>query len=146
MGGGEGSDQTAKNWQSSWVDGITAELLKGVNEECIRALAQVFATCFEREEIPEEWARGLIVPIPKNQEVKKIENYRGITLLSIVGKAFVAILNERLTRWMEKRSVVAEEQAGFGRDTHRSTRCMCYRKLSRGRNKERNRISAHSSI
>ena len=46
-------------------------------------------------------------------EVKKIENYRGITLLSIVGKAFVSILNERLTRWMEKVGTVVEEQAGF---------------------------------
>ena len=91
-----------KSGKAPGVDGITAELLKGVNEEFIQALWQVFAKCFEREEIPEEWARGVIVPIPKNQEVKKIENYRGITLLSIVGKAFVSILNERLTRWMEK--------------------------------------------
>ena len=94
-------------------DGITAELLKGVNEECIRALWRVCAMCFEREEVPEEWARGMIVPIPKNAEVRKIENYRGITLLSIVGKAFVAVLNERMRRWMEKVDVVVEEQAGF---------------------------------
>jgi hypothetical protein len=94
-------------------DGITAELLKGVNEECIKALWRVCAVCWEREEIPEEWARGLIVPIPKNAEVRKIENYRGITLLSIVGKAFVAVLNERLRKWMEKGNVVVEEQAGF---------------------------------
>ena len=94
-------------------DEVIAELLKGANEECIRALWQVFARCFEQEEIPEEWARGLIVPIPKNAEVRKVENYRGITLLSIVGKTYVAVLNDRLKRWMEDSKVVVEEQAGF---------------------------------
>ena len=102
-----------KSGKAPGEDGVIAELLKGASVECIRALGQVFARCFEQEEIPEEWARGLIVPIPKNAEVRKVENYRGITLLSIVGKVYVAVLNDRLKRWMESSKVVVEEQAGF---------------------------------
>jgi hypothetical protein len=46
-------------------------------------------------------------------------NYRGITLLSTVGKVFVTILERRLSRWCEQKKVIVQEQAGFrpGRTT-----------------------------
>ena len=42
-----------------------------------------------------------------------MENYRGITLLSIVSKLFSNILNARLNDWAEKYHVYVEAQAGF---------------------------------
>ena len=44
---------------------------------------------------------GLVVPIFKTGEVKDTGNYRGITLLSTVGKVFTTILNTRLMAWSE---------------------------------------------
>ena len=102
-----------KSGKAPGEDGITAELLKGVNMECVRALWQMCKECFETEDVPEEWARGLVVPIPKAGDSRRIENYRGISLMSLVGKVFVAVLNARMKAWMEKKKVVVEEQAGF---------------------------------
>ena len=109
-------EEAVKNMKSGKAPGedkITAELLKGVNEECIAALWYLFKRCYETEEIPEEWARGLVVPIPKTTDGSKIENYRGISLMSIVGKVFISVLNTRIKRWMESNKVIVEEQAGF---------------------------------
>ncbi len=39
--------------------------------------------------------------------------YRGITLLSVVGKLYSSILNDRLTTWVEGKGILVEEQAGF---------------------------------
>ena len=42
-----------------------------------------------------------------------VNNFRGITLLSIMGKLFSRILNNRLTEWAEEYYVYIEAQAGF---------------------------------
>ena len=56
---------------------------------------------------------GMIVPIFKGGEREDLNNYRGITLMSIVGKFFVGILNERLNKFAEKFYIICENQAGF---------------------------------
>jgi hypothetical protein len=40
-------------------------------------------------------------------------NYRGITLLSCVGKLFTACLNSRLSLYLESAGILGDEQAGF---------------------------------
>ena len=48
-----------------------------------------------------------------------VENFRGITLLSILGKLFTRILNNRLQTWAENYGIYIEDQNGFlpGRGT-----------------------------
>ena len=59
---------------------------------------------------------GLLVKLfhfTKKGSINNVENYRGITLLSTLGKLFTRILNNRLTHWAEDYSVYVEAQAGF---------------------------------
>jgi len=39
--------------------------------------------------------------------------FRGITLLSTVGKLFTRLLNTRLSKWAENYFIYVEAQAGF---------------------------------
>ena len=71
---------------------------------------------FEAEKIPVGWAEGLICPLFKGGDRRCTRNYRGITLLSVVGKLFTAILNKRLSSWCEHNKVLVDEQAGFRKD------------------------------
>ena len=57
--------------------------------------------------------KGYIVPLHKHGSINDTENYRGITLLSVLGKIFTRILNDRLSKWAENYSVLIEAQAGF---------------------------------
>ena len=70
----------------------------------------------DSEEFPEEWAVGIIVILFKGGKKEYLNNYRGITLLSVTEKLLVGILNERLTKFAEKRKIVHENQAGFLKD------------------------------
>ena len=42
------------------------------------------------EEVPNEWRQGIVVPLHKDGDERNPMNYRGITLLSIVGKVLPA--------------------------------------------------------
>ena len=54
-----------------------------------------------------------LVPLHKKGPLDNINNFRGITLLSTLGKLFTRILNNRLTSWTEDFGVYIEAQAGF---------------------------------
>ena len=64
--------------------------------------------------VPSEWTIGLIHPLYKKKgNPNDPNNYRGITLLSCLGKLFTAVLNERLTSYLEDNELLGDEQAGF---------------------------------
>ena len=64
--------------------------------------------------IPTDWCAGIIIPIYKNKgDAADPDNYRGITLLSCLGKLFTSILNLRLTKFFNLNCLIGKEQAGF---------------------------------
>ena len=55
----------------------------------------------------------LLIIIFKKGNREDPANYRGITLLSVVGKVFCKILNNRLVQCLDKEGALHEGQAGF---------------------------------
>ena len=65
--------------------------------------------------MPFAWARGIINPIPKSasSDLRVPLNYRGISLLSVVGNLFTGLLSMRVGSFLEKGNLLANEQNGF---------------------------------
>ena len=64
--------------------------------------------------MPTDWCIGIIVPLFKNKgSIDDPDNYRGITLLSCLGKLFTSAIDARLTAYLESTGVIGDEQAGF---------------------------------
>ena len=105
--------------KAAGVDGAVNEILKYAGPEMTRSLWMLFNTLFEEEQVPQDWTRGLVVPICKDGDKHIVDTYRGITLLSVVGKLYTVILNTRLSQWCERNQILVDEQAGFreGRST-----------------------------
>ena len=61
--------------------------------------------------IPEEWSKGIILPLPKKGDLSFCNNNRGITLLDISGKAFYIIMLQRVKAELDLK--MRENQAGF---------------------------------
>ena len=53
------------------------------------------------------------VPIHKKGDKNVCEIYRGISILSCLGKLFTSVLNRRLNQWAEKNGVFNNFQFGF---------------------------------
>ena len=60
-----------------------------------------------------DWVVGAIVPIFKKGSKAEPSNYRGITLLSCLGKLFITILNNRLMKFVIDKNILAASQLGF---------------------------------
>jgi hypothetical protein len=48
---------------------------------------------------------AIIIPIFKKGDVNDTGNYRGISLLSHVGKLFTSLINLRLVKWSEENDI-----------------------------------------
>ena len=80
----------------------------------LKVLVKLFNVVLDSGFVPTEWCIGIIVPIYKNKgQDTNPDHYRGITLLSCLGKLFTSILNQRITQFFEAEQVIGEEQAGF---------------------------------
>jgi hypothetical protein len=40
------------------------------------------------ERVPNDWLSGLVIPLHKKSDKMNLDNYRGITLMDVVGKHF----------------------------------------------------------
>ena len=78
------------------------------------AVVQLSNLVLNTEIIPTDWSIGIVVPLYKNKgSFDDPDNYRGITLLSCLGKLFTAAINARLTSYLESIGILGDEQAGF---------------------------------
>ena len=59
------------------------------------------------------WTNGIIVPLHKKGSLNNVDNYRGITLLSTLGKLFTRVLNNRPMFWADSHNMLIDAQAGF---------------------------------
>ena len=102
-----------KNNKSGGPDRLLNEFFSCGIDVLPEYLHKLFNVLFDTGYFPSSWAEGHIIPIHKKGSVDSPENYRGVTLLSTLGKLFTKILNSRLTEWAENYGVYIEAQAGF---------------------------------
>jgi len=105
--------QKLKLAKAAGHDQIVAEILKKGGNEVEKSLYLFCCKVWQEEKLPDEWTKGIIFPIFKDGDKRDTGNYRGITLLSIVGKVYAQVINERLMSYCEKNKVLVEEQGGF---------------------------------
>ena len=103
--------QTLKNGKAPGTDQITAEAIKAGGDILLHRLHVLLQAIWRTEQIPTVWKKAIVIPIHKKGDSRDCKNYRGISLLSIVGKIFTKIIQSRLQKYREQTS--REEQAGF---------------------------------
>ena len=99
-------------------DGIPSEILKSGKPVLLKPLHGLLCLCWEQGHVPQDMRHANIVTLYKNKgDRSDCNNYRGISLLSIVGKAFARVALARLQTLASR--VYPESQCGFrsGRST-----------------------------
>ena len=102
-----------KNGKASGLDMLPAELLKHVNEKFMIVFTKLFNKLLQSGKFPEEWSTGIIGVLFKGGDETDLNNYRGITLLSIFGKFFLGVLLDRLNNIISQFELLEQNQIGF---------------------------------
>ena len=71
-----------------------------------------------------QWSLSVINPIFKSGSKSEPNNYRGISLLSCLGKLFTAILNQRLMQYALEKKIIKTEQLSFLQGNRTSDACI----------------------
>ncbi|UYV82872.1 hypothetical protein LAZ67_22001175 [Cordylochernes scorpioides] len=101
------------NEKACGADEIPNEALKTLPFEHLVTLKNIFNRIINSGSYPLIWSKSIIHPIFKSGDRDNPSNYRGIGLISNLSKLFTSILKSRLRNWIEGRSIIPENQAGF---------------------------------
>ena len=126
-----------KAGKAAGMDGCAVECLKAAGESGIEWLVRLLNICFVAGAVPLDWASACVVPLYKGKGDRfACSSFRGISLLSVVGKLYGKVLIRRISDSTE--GVICEEQCGFRRgrgcvDQIFAVRQVCEKYLAKGK-------------
>ena len=101
--------------RSGRPDKLLNEFFINGSNSLLPSLHKLINVIFNKGYLPTVRSEGYIVPIHKKGITNNVDNNRGIMLLSILGKLFTSILNNRLINWAQTYYIYIKAQAGFRR-------------------------------
>ena len=104
--------------KSNGPDNISARMLKSTAASIAPSVAALFNLSLQLGRIPKEWKKSRVVPIPKVSSPKSPENYRPISLLSVLSKVLERHVYNLIASHLEM-NPLSDTQWGFrpGRST-----------------------------
>lgn len=101
--------------KSPGLDNIRTETIKFLSQEISPMLTHLINKIFETGTFPESFKNAIVVPIFKKGCPSDLNNYRPISLLSIISKIVERSLKERLIHFCDKYKIISHNQFGFRR-------------------------------
>ena len=106
------------NASSPGLSGIPTKILKAASNSLAPLLAKLFNNCISSNKIPIEWKSAVVTPLYKQKSTDKSNknNYRGISVLSLIAKLFEKILVTQITIFLNVNKILFKGQHGFRSD------------------------------
>ena len=99
--------------KSHGPDELHGKLLYEIRYEIVKDLTKLFNLSLETGVVPQDWRDADVCPLFKKGKRDKAENYRPVSLTSIVGKLLESILKDRIVTHLEQHKLLRESQHGF---------------------------------
>ena len=115
-----------KDNKSPGVDGIPPKLLKEIVGQISTPLANLFNLSLEEGIVPSEWKEANITPLFKKGSRKKPENYRPVSLTSVVCKLLETLIRDHMVEFLIKHKLINTSQHGFLKARSCLTNILCF--------------------
>ena len=115
-------------------DQVTYHLLKQMDQENLQMILQKTNQIAEGETVPEEWKEAYHWPVYKKGKKSKFQNYRPITLASVLRKILTGMIANRITHHIETNDIYIHSQDGFRRERSTQGQVTALKSLIRNAN------------
>ncbi|XP_061704212.1 uncharacterized protein LOC133515657 [Cydia pomonella] len=103
-----------KSGKAAGYDKVSVEMLKAGQGIVATQMYRLFNMCFRTGQVPRDWCKAVIVPLYKGKGSQlDCKNYRGISLLSVVGKLYAKILIERVVKETDEKASPKHSDKGL---------------------------------
>ena len=103
-----------KNNKSSGPDSLIYEMIKHGQHILTKPIVRLFNKVLVSGNFPARWSVSMLKPLFKGNGSKfDPTKYRGISLMSCMGKIMCSVLNNRLSKFWEERKTLHKAQIGF---------------------------------
>lgn len=108
-------------------DKITYSMIKNSHPTLITSIVHLFNKIFINNEFPNAWRSAIVVAIPKpGKDHRKPENFRPISLTSVLCKLLEKIVNFRLVWYLETNGYITQSQSGFRKNRSTTDNLVCF--------------------
>lgn len=99
--------------KSHGPDEIHNKMLYELRYELSKPLTELFQKSLQFGHIPQDWRDANVVPLFKKGKRNQPQNYRPVSLTSVVGKILEKIMKDHITLHLEKFQLLKNSQHGF---------------------------------
>ena len=115
-----------KDNKSPGVDGIPPKLLMETVEQISIPLARVFNLSLKEGVVPFEWKEANNIPLFKKGSRNKSENYRPVSLTSVICKLLERLIKDHMVEFLVKHKLLNSSQHGFLKARSCLTNMLCF--------------------
>ncbi len=95
------------------IDSMYPVVLKEVAGAICEPLSVIFRKSLVEADVPEDWRRANVTPLFKKGAKCKPENYRPVSLTSVISKVFESIMRDAIVVHLKRHKLVKDSQHGF---------------------------------
>ena len=99
--------------KASGPDLISPKMLKEASNALAYPLSKLFNLSLSTKIYPKAWKCANVTPVFKKNDPKKVDNYRPISLLSLLGKVFEKCVRKYIHNYIVNHNLISEHQSGF---------------------------------
>ena len=120
-----------KGGKSPGLDGVLNEMIICLADRYPHLFKNLFNKLLDIGIFPSTWTNSVIIPLHEKGSKSDEKNYRGIALLSCIGKFFNVIINERIIDFAHANNIIQPEQLGFMKGNRTSDNLMILHSIVR---------------
>ena len=94
-------------------DNISPRFLKEARAELAPVLAALFNLCLKASRFPKIWKRATVIPLHKKDSKNLTNNYRPVSLISIVARVFERVVFKHIYNHLHDNFLLSPNQSGF---------------------------------